>query len=184
MKRYPEPRRARHPRVPAFVPVPGRARHDGWNPARQARFLATLAITRSVAAAARAAGMARESAYRLRARPDAESFAAAWDAVLGRQPGHRKVTPQERAARAAGHLIKPHIWRGRHVATTRQADDSALLGLLRRFDRSAPAHDEPLEWSQGLACALAVHEALPPLAGQPISKPARAASRARPEGPS
>ena len=68
----PPPRR----KVPAFVPVPLRARADGWTPLRQAEFLGYLAETRSVAEAARRVNMARETAYRLRDRPGAESFAA------------------------------------------------------------------------------------------------------------
>jgi hypothetical protein len=45
-----------------------RIRHDGWTPKRQLDFLAALARSRSVTKAARAVGMSRESAYRLRAR--------------------------------------------------------------------------------------------------------------------
>jgi len=50
---------------------------------RQAEFIGHLAATRSVAAAARGVSMARETAYRLRARPGAQGFAAAWDVALG-----------------------------------------------------------------------------------------------------
>ena len=63
-------------------------RRDGWTPARQLRFLDVLARTRSVTRAAAAAGMSRESAYRLRNRPSAALFAAAWDRAL---LGHRLV---------------------------------------------------------------------------------------------
>ena len=69
-------------RVPKFTPVPLRYRQDGWTPMRQADFLGRLAETWSVAAAARHVGKSRESAYRLRDKPGAESFAAAWDAIL------------------------------------------------------------------------------------------------------
>ena len=54
-------------RVPPFLPVPLRARADGWTPERQARFIGLLAETGSVAEAARRVGMGRESAWRLRA---------------------------------------------------------------------------------------------------------------------
>ena len=57
-----------------------RARSDGWTVERQLDFLAELARTRSVTTAARAAGMSRESAYRLRER--AGLFAALWDRAL------------------------------------------------------------------------------------------------------
>jgi hypothetical protein len=75
-------------------------RHDGWTPERQIAFLDTLAQTRSVTRAAKAAGMSRESAYRLRRRPSAAWFAAAWDQLL---KGHRPVTlASRRPARRNG----------------------------------------------------------------------------------
>lgn len=68
----------------AFTPVPlARTRHDGWTEDRQRQFLQVLSLTGTVDAAARAVGMSRVSAYRLRQRPGAESFAAAWDRALG-----------------------------------------------------------------------------------------------------
>jgi len=72
--------------VPSFVPVPVRARRDGWTAERQLTFIAALAQTGSIGQAALAAGMSRESAYRLRRRKGAESFAAAWDSILAARP--------------------------------------------------------------------------------------------------
>ncbi len=128
--------RARHIRVPAFLPVPLRARADGWTPLRQAQFLVALAQTRSVTKAALAAGMTRESAYRLRGKHRAESFAAAWEAVLG-VATKRKVTAEERMRRAFDELIKPLVRGGQCVGLARKADDSALLSLLAQLDRSS-----------------------------------------------
>lgn len=136
MKRYPPRRKARHIRVPAFVPVPVRARADGWTPGRQLRFLVALASVRSVAEAARRVGMSRETAYRLRRHPEAVSFAAAWDAVAGRRVAAKpKVTGTERLKGALGGLVKPHVWRGEYVGFDKKADDSALLAHLRSVDR-------------------------------------------------
>lgn len=59
-----------------------RHQHNGWTTARQDCFLETLAATGSVAGAARAAGMTRQSAYWLRRQPAGAGFAAAWDAAL------------------------------------------------------------------------------------------------------
>ncbi|WP_439547116.1 hypothetical protein [Sandarakinorhabdus sp.] len=59
-----------------------RPQHNGWSPERQQRFLDHLALHGSVAAAARAAGMTRQSAYWLRHQPHAWEFAQAWDAAL------------------------------------------------------------------------------------------------------
>jgi len=57
-------------------------RSDGWTAERQLRFLDALAGSRSVSKAAAAAGMSRESAYRLRERRGAELFAALSDRAL------------------------------------------------------------------------------------------------------
>jgi hypothetical protein len=69
--------------VPPFVPVPlDRARHDGWSAEQQRHFIVALEAMGSVGRAARAVGMGRVSAYQLRKRKGAESFAAAWDWAL------------------------------------------------------------------------------------------------------
>lgn len=136
MKVWPQQRPARHVRVPAFVPVPLRARHDGWTAERQARFLGELARCGSVSGAARAVGMSREGAYQLRRAPGGESFAVAWDAALGARPAlRRKLTPELVMRGALGGLIKPVIWRGQVVGTTRKSDTSMLLRALRQVDR-------------------------------------------------
>lgn len=67
----------------AFLPVPQqRRRADGWTPDTQQRFIRALEAMGSVGRAAHAVGMNRRSAYRLRDRPGAASFAAAWDKAL------------------------------------------------------------------------------------------------------
>lgn len=66
-----------------FIPVPlQRRRYDGWSPETQKRFIRALSVMGSVGAACRALGKGRVSAYRLRERDGAESFAAAWDAAI------------------------------------------------------------------------------------------------------
>ena|GEM_PF-309429 len=167
MKTYPRTirRPARHVRVPAFSPVPLRRRGDGWTPSRQAAFLAALAETGSVCTAARRVRMARETAYRLRRKHGAESFAAAWDAVLGRAgEGRRKVTAEERARRALYGLLKPVFYRGQHVATAWKADNSALLGHLSQLNRAGRAEQEAAERSQGFTPG----SVSPPQAGNAI----------------
>ena len=67
----------------AFTPVPLlRKRANGWSAERQRRFIAALSVMGSVGPAARAVGMGRASAYRLRERAGAEGFAEAWDIAL------------------------------------------------------------------------------------------------------
>lgn len=77
------------------------SRRDGWTPARQVAFLSTLTRTRSVTRAARAAGMSREGAYRLRRREPHGLFAAAWDSAVGAgRPGLTRAEIDEGHRRA------------------------------------------------------------------------------------
>ena len=121
------------PRVPPFYPVPTRTRRDGWTVERQAAFLGMLAETGSVLGACEAVGISRNSAYRLRARPGAESFAAAWDAALGGPI--RKVTVPDLAFRALHGSIQVVLFRGRYRGAQRKPDNSALLRHMRQLDR-------------------------------------------------
>ncbi|MDX2210805.1 MAG: hypothetical protein SFV20_10665 [Sphingopyxis sp.] len=72
----------------AFTPVPmDRVRAGGWSPLAQRRFIRALSVMGSVGAAARAAGMGRVAAYRLRDRAlalggDALGFVRAWDRAV------------------------------------------------------------------------------------------------------
>ncbi|MEH6790566.1 hypothetical protein [Parasphingorhabdus sp.] len=123
-------------RIPSFSPVPLRARKDGWTPLRQAEFLGWLAETRCVERAAGRVGMSRESAYRLRRKPGAEEFAAAWDAILG-APGtvRRKVTLDGLFQRIKYDRYRPVLRSGLYVGTIRKPDNRALLRALARLDR-------------------------------------------------
>jgi hypothetical protein len=125
-------------RVPAFAPVPVRGRRDGWSAARQAGFMAALVRTGSVAAAAQAVGMSRASAYRLRERAGAASFAAAWDAALGNMGRieARKVTQDELWERALEGLLRPHLAMRLGDPIIWNHNNKALLRLLRIFARS------------------------------------------------
>ena len=67
----------------AFTPVPmQRRRADGWSAERQRRFITALSVMGAVGPAARAVGMGRASAYRLRERAGAAGFAEAWDIAI------------------------------------------------------------------------------------------------------
>ena len=124
-----------------FRPVPLRSRADGWTIPRQCGFLAALYLTGSVSAAAREVGMSRASAYRLRERRGAESFAHAWDRVLmAPGSGHagkvtedfRKVTDGTLLARLDTGLVRPVVFLGAMTGIARKADHAALFRLLRR----------------------------------------------------
>lgn len=104
---------------PAFTPVPIRARHDGWTPERQHRFIAALTATGIVAAAARAVGKSATAAYKLRERPGAESLAAAWD-VAQYMAGDRVYA--QAIDRAINGVETPRFHRGVQVGTVRRPD--------------------------------------------------------------
>jgi hypothetical protein len=70
------------PPVIAFTPVPLRPRADGWSPDLQLRFIVGLSHGLTPGDAARSVGKNRQTAYALRKRPGAESFAAAWGAAV------------------------------------------------------------------------------------------------------
>lgn len=134
-------------RPPAFIPVKLRGRKDGWTHEVQCAFLARLYVTGSVKAAAKSVGRSRASAYKLRGRRGAESFAKSWDKVLSgpakrgvprvrkrRVPDWRKLTHEELFWRCNVGLLRPVIYRGRMRSIAQKADNSALLRLLSRLD--------------------------------------------------
>jgi hypothetical protein len=131
--------------IPLFHAVPARERCDGWTPLRQARFIGYLAETRSVSMAAQRVGMARESAYRLRRRPGAESFCAAWQAALGRPWRPRpnstppKVTPLELRWRVDMVWWRVRMDHGKFAGVSEKHDNSALLRLMKQISRGQGA---------------------------------------------
>ncbi|WP_305095616.1 hypothetical protein [Croceibacterium aestuarii] len=67
----------------SFRPVPHKApRRNSITAARQRAFVAELAASGIVTQAALAIGASKEALYKLRNRPGAEAFAAAWDEAL------------------------------------------------------------------------------------------------------
>ncbi len=138
----PKPRR----RIPCFHPVPVAPRADGWTHQRQAAFIGHLAQTRSVAKAARMVSMGRESAYRLRKRPGAAGFAAAWDAALGKPHAavdlaSAKSTGLDAVYRHRNGLLKVVMHDGKLAGITWKPDACALLQHLARLDRACAQID-------------------------------------------
>jgi AraC-like DNA-binding protein len=72
----------RNPPARDPAPVPAAPSRAHWTPARQRIFLAALLESGSVGHAARAAGMSRSSAHRLRQRLAGTPFDRLWDHVL------------------------------------------------------------------------------------------------------
>jgi hypothetical protein len=131
----------------AFAPVPVRARQDGWSHARQRAFIECLALAGSVSTAARAVGMTRASAYRLRERAGAESFAAAWDAARAMGQDMRLDHAIERAI--AGE-VRPVFYRGRKCGERLHFSEGLTIAVLNAIglNRSRPGRKHG-SWAVG-----------------------------------
>lgn len=81
----------------------------------------------TVLRAARAVGMTKQSAYNLRNRPGAESFAAAWDVAL--QMGYDEMFGQAMDRALCG-IATPRFYRGRQVGTRHRFDYRLALAVL------------------------------------------------------
>ncbi len=112
--------------------VPLRARHDGWTVARQRAFVEALAVGDSVAAAAARVGMSKASAYRLRQRPEAAAFRAAWDGAVVQLGWQLEQTTLDRAINGDVHVLEKdgvrEVWR-------RPCSARLLIRLMQRFER-------------------------------------------------
>jgi hypothetical protein len=125
----------------AFVPVPVKPRRDGWTPARQLAFILRLALLGGVASAARAVGMSRESAYRLRDHPGGASFASAWDKALGWGRGRAADIGTERAIYGEKRGV---YYRGRKVGEEVRHDNRLLIAALNRLPPQPDFDPDPV----------------------------------------
>lgn len=120
---------------PALIPPTHATR---WSRAKMARFLAELAATHSVSAAARVVGMSRQSAYRLKARLRDDPFDLAWEAAV--QSGYDALH-QAALDRALNGVEVPVYHRGELVGTRRAFDERLTVCLLS----SRNHHTVPLD---------------------------------------
>ena len=152
------------PPLPPTVPL--RVRHDGWTAERQRIFLTLLAETGSVTLACIDAGVSSRSAYRLRARPDATAFAAAWDHALKLATVRLTTLAFERATRGT---VREYWKHGELVAQTRQPSDRLLVFLLQHL---LPAGRSGERWGgfaeMTAAARTGFPEALDALADHPV----------------
>ncbi|MEA3012782.1 MAG: hypothetical protein QOD42_1327 [Sphingomonadales bacterium] len=118
-----------------FTPVPVRARHDGWTPARQISFIHRLALCGSVSTSARAVGMTRKSAYNLRERAGAESFAAAWDRA---QAMGQSAQLDRAIERSIAGEVRPVFYRGRKCGERVLYNDGLTIAVLKLMERQRP----------------------------------------------
>lgn len=124
----------------AFTPVPSTTkRYDGWDARRQRDFIAALAVMGVVGRAARAVGMSRQSAYNLRERPGAESFAAAWDIALSLSYDRVFALAMDRAING---ITVPRYYKGRQIGTIHRPDLRLAMAILAERP-TAPAKTPP-----------------------------------------
>jgi hypothetical protein len=126
----------------AFSPVPVKPRHDGWTAARQAAFILRLALIGCVAAAAKAVGKSRESAYRLREHPGAAGFAAVWDRAQGWGRGQAVDLGLERALLGETRGV---YYRGRKIAEEVRHDNRLLIAMLQNLPPEPQRDEDPNE---------------------------------------
>ncbi|WP_245228529.1 hypothetical protein [Pontixanthobacter sp. CEM42] len=104
-------------------------RSNSITPDRQRRFVATLAATGIVKQAAKSIGKSLEALYKLRHRPGAEGFAAAWDAALERGVQRLEDCALERAVQGTSTPIVS----GGEILGWWDKPDNALLRFLLRY---------------------------------------------------
>ncbi len=120
--------------LPATLTTPN-TRADGWTPEKQATFLEHLASTHSVKHAARAVGLSRPSAYKLRARLKGEPFDLSWSAA---QLCRLDALAEAALERALNGVEFPHYYKGELVGTSRQYNERLTVSLLAMRSAFAP----------------------------------------------
>lgn len=110
-----------------WVPVRRVPRLDGWTEEKQRRFIETLADTGLVNVAARAVGMSRETAYRLRRSAHGAAFARAWDAARQHAGGLIEDIAFERAIEGTEQEV---LGKSGDVIATKLVHDNGLLKWL------------------------------------------------------
>lgn len=119
----------------AFEPVPHVApRRNSISPARQRAFIAHLAATGIVTQAAKHIGASLEALYRLRNKPGADAFRAAWDEAVDRGIGRIEDCALARAIEGAE---KPIVSGGKLLGWYRVHNEALVMFFLRqrRADR-------------------------------------------------
>ena len=113
-------------------PRPYVARGDRWNKPKMAEFLRQLAATHSVTAAARAVGMSRKSAYKLRSRLKGQPFDIAWEAAF--RHGYDDLAQAALELALEGEEV-PHYYQGELKATHRKRNPQLMVQLLKMRNR-------------------------------------------------
>ena len=134
-----------------LVPVPIRARIDGWTPDRQREFIEALADCGIIREAAARVGMSERGVARLRRRDDANAFRTACDRALRLGAARLRTVAFERAIEGT---IKRHYYHGELRAEERVFDTRLLIYLLGKVGGLFPAaaSEQAIErdWQDGL----------------------------------
>ena len=128
-----------------FMPVPHvQPRANSITPDVQRAFIAQLAATGIVSQAARHVGKSMEALYKLRQKPGAEGFRAAWDAALDRGMARLEDSALARAINGEERLI---LHGGKVVAAERRHNDALVMFFLRT--RLAHRYDQQKDVGPG-----------------------------------
>jgi len=119
------------PTVPDFEPAPTRILHTGWTAEKQRKFIEHLALTGHAGEASATAGFASSSAYRLRNKAGADSFARAWDAALVLASTRGTAIAWDRGLHGR---VERYYKNGELVMERRIPSDYLLTWLLSRLD--------------------------------------------------
>ncbi len=112
-----------------FVPVPHKQlRRNSIGPARQRKFIAVLAATGIVREAALAIGASLEAHYKLRQRPGAEGFRAAWDLAVDRGVTRLESCALARAIEGEERMV---VSAGKLLGVERRHNDSLAMFFLK-----------------------------------------------------
>jgi hypothetical protein len=128
-----------------FMPVPhAQPKANSITPDVQRAFIAQLAATGIVSQAARHVGKSMEALYKLRQRPGAEGFRAAWDAALDRGVSRLEDSA---LARAIEGEEKPILHAGKVVGVERRHNEALVMFFLK--NRLPHRYDQQKEVGPG-----------------------------------
>jgi hypothetical protein len=98
-----------------------------------AEFLRHLAATQNISASAKAVGMSRNSAYKLRTRLKGQPFDVAWEAAF--RHGYDNLAHSALELALDGEEV-PHYYKGELVATHRKRHPQLIVQLLNMRNRA------------------------------------------------
>jgi hypothetical protein len=106
---------------------------DRWTKWKMAEFLRHLAATQNISASAKAVGMSRNSAYKLRTRLKGQPFDVAWEAAF--RHGYDNLAHSALELALDGEEV-PHYYKGELVATHRKRHPQLIVQLLNMRNRA------------------------------------------------